>query len=276
MELDNAPDLGLPAPLQLEPDHIAPRAIHAELEEAPSRIPRTISDRLGHTSEARTTAGSACLPKKSRGLFRQGDRSAFELIEAEKVRFPVVLMCRALDVSRAGLYADDAPPAAPGVGREVLPPRATFPPSVGQVPPCAPWTAPAIALLGLPLYGVPLNRRRPRRLVAPVADPAVHQLRPDRRLGHPLGEHDGLRAGGQGNEFERREDDRAGGSSCGRGSSFPPRIRAALRRRAQGEHARNETPRAAVHRGSAARSTHQWYRSPVPLHSRQVEYVSGQ
>ena len=50
-------------------------------------------------------ADGARLPKKSRGLLRQGPGSACELIEAEKANYPISLMCRALKISRSALYA---------------------------------------------------------------------------------------------------------------------------------------------------------------------------
>jgi hypothetical protein len=47
----------------------------------------------------------ARLPKKGRGFLRQGQRSAFEPIESEKAHFPIRLLCRALEVTPARLYA---------------------------------------------------------------------------------------------------------------------------------------------------------------------------
>jgi putative transposase len=43
--------------------------------------------------------------KKALSLLCQGDLGAFELIEAEKARFPVRLMCSVLKVSPSGYYA---------------------------------------------------------------------------------------------------------------------------------------------------------------------------
>lgn len=48
---------------------------------------------------------------KSRRLLRGGRRSAHELIEAQKTRFPVAVMCQVLGLSRSGLYARRQRPA---------------------------------------------------------------------------------------------------------------------------------------------------------------------
>ncbi|MEE8373070.1 MAG: IS3 family transposase [Dehalococcoidia bacterium] len=43
--------------------------------------------------------------KKAGSLLRQGTRSAYALISAEKANYPIALMCRVLEVSRSGWYA---------------------------------------------------------------------------------------------------------------------------------------------------------------------------
>ena len=52
-------------------------------------------------------------PKKSDGLLRQGESVRFAFIAAEKAAFPVRVLCRMLEVSRAGFYAWQARPPAP-------------------------------------------------------------------------------------------------------------------------------------------------------------------
>src|SRR5918995_537513 len=55
--------------------------------------------------------------KKSGGLLRQGERVRFAFIAAEKASFPVRLLCRVLEVSRAGFYAwQGRAPWGPGRG----------------------------------------------------------------------------------------------------------------------------------------------------------------
>ena len=51
------------------------------------------------------TADGARHPKKSGGLLREGEHVKFAFIEAEKARYPVAVLCEALDVSRSGFYA---------------------------------------------------------------------------------------------------------------------------------------------------------------------------
>src|SRR5206468_6122457 len=48
--------------------------------------------------------------KKSRGLLCQAERVRFAAIKAEKAHYPVALMCRVLEVSRAGYYASRCRP----------------------------------------------------------------------------------------------------------------------------------------------------------------------
>src|SRR5437773_7110675 len=52
-------------------------------------------------------------PKKSDGLLREGESVRFRFIAAEKAVFPVRVLCRTLQVSRAGFYAWQARPPAP-------------------------------------------------------------------------------------------------------------------------------------------------------------------
>src|SRR6266568_123301 len=54
-------------------------------------------------------------PKKSDGLLREGECVRFAFIATEKAAFPVRLLCRTLQVSRAGFYAWQARPPAPRV-----------------------------------------------------------------------------------------------------------------------------------------------------------------
>src|SRR5207245_5373284 len=58
-------------------------------------------------------ADGARHPKKSDGLLREGECVRFAFIAAEKAAFPARLLCRTLQVSRAGFYAWQARPAAP-------------------------------------------------------------------------------------------------------------------------------------------------------------------
>src|SRR5216683_975897 len=58
-------------------------------------------------------ADGARHPKKSDGLLREGEPVRFGFIAAEKAAFPVRLLCRTLQVSRAGFYAWQARPPAP-------------------------------------------------------------------------------------------------------------------------------------------------------------------
>src|SRR5215470_13362081 len=50
-------------------------------------------------------ADGARHPKKSDGLLREGESVRFRFIATEKAEFPVRLLCRTLQVSRAGFYA---------------------------------------------------------------------------------------------------------------------------------------------------------------------------
>src|SRR5215467_539924 len=59
------------------------------------------------------TEDGARHPKKSDGLLREGPGVRFAFIAAEKAGFPVRLLCRTLQVSRAGFYAWQARPVAP-------------------------------------------------------------------------------------------------------------------------------------------------------------------
>src|SRR5205814_7650412 len=43
--------------------------------------------------------------KKSCGLFREGERVRFALVDAEKAHYPVETLCDVLGVSRSGFYA---------------------------------------------------------------------------------------------------------------------------------------------------------------------------
>src|SRR4026209_2006744 len=52
-------------------------------------------------------------PKKSDGLLREGEPVRFAFIAEEKAAFPVRLLCRTLQVSRAGFYAWQGRPPAP-------------------------------------------------------------------------------------------------------------------------------------------------------------------
>ena len=61
--------------------------------------------------ESPDAADGARHPKKSDGLLRQGERVKFAFIAAEKAAFPVRVLCRTLEVSRAGFYAWQARPA---------------------------------------------------------------------------------------------------------------------------------------------------------------------
>src|SRR5207245_5001810 len=58
-------------------------------------------------------ADGAGHPKKSNGLLREGESVRFRFIAAEKAVFPVRVLCRTLQVSRAGFYAWQARPPAP-------------------------------------------------------------------------------------------------------------------------------------------------------------------
>src|SRR5277367_1807592 len=67
----------------------------------------------GASAREPAAANGARNPKKSDGLLRQGERVRFALIAAEKANYPVAMLCRVLQVSRAGFYAwQKRPPAA--------------------------------------------------------------------------------------------------------------------------------------------------------------------
>src|SRR6185436_18220885 len=57
-------------------------------------------------------------PKKSHGLLRQAERVTFAFIAAEKARFPVRILCRALDVSPSGYYAAQQRAPSPRAQRD--------------------------------------------------------------------------------------------------------------------------------------------------------------
>ncbi len=44
-------------------------------------------------------------PKKSRGVLCKGVRVKYAFIHAQRDRFPVLMMCRILEVARSGFYA---------------------------------------------------------------------------------------------------------------------------------------------------------------------------
>src|SRR5262249_17331650 len=57
------------------------------------------------SSRGQDAANGARDPAKSDGLLRQGDDVKFAFIAVEKASFPVVVLCKVLDVSRSGFYA---------------------------------------------------------------------------------------------------------------------------------------------------------------------------
>ncbi len=66
-------------------------------------------------------ADGARHPKKSDGLLREGESVRFAFIATEKAAFPVRVLCRTLQVSRAGFYAwQGRPPAPAGAERRPL------------------------------------------------------------------------------------------------------------------------------------------------------------
>jgi len=80
----------------------------ARIREDPQAGPSSVSDDQAEILRLRKELARVEMERdflKSCRLLRKGDISNFEMISAEEAKFPVKMMCHALEVSRSGFYA---------------------------------------------------------------------------------------------------------------------------------------------------------------------------